>query len=118
MSSDSFDRKDAHLKRLRDFLGDDPKRSSLHSITADNEVAWETGTFDDEKKPDSEYSYGLLVRARRDALRAVLNSSEVLDAIPGLRTTLDNNARELRTISTLCGIAVALLGLITWKVVF
>ncbi len=89
---DEFDRKQKAFDRLKEFVAGegDARKSTHNSIVADNETAWELGNFSEEKKPPETHDRGMLIRARRDAFTARLNSADALDVLEKLRPEQDS----------------------------
>ncbi|OEI82504.1 hypothetical protein GRI33_04995 [Brucella sp. BO3] len=75
---DEFDKKRLHLERIQRECSDGMK-STENSLIAENETLWEMGRFSDNYDP-SKYD-GFVVRTRRDALAAKLNTKDILDRI-------------------------------------
>ena len=82
-----FGRKKQHLDRMLADLSDD-LQSTNNSIIAENETLWEIGRFSENYDPDKYEA--LLVRTRRDALEAKLNTKYILD-----RLTLQENDHKM-----------------------
>lgn len=77
--------------------------SGRHAAIGDNEAAWELGAFDgaDKDPPfDDQRRDGFIIRARRDALVAKMNSGAAVDAIERIEA-------KLQRIELLAGLAAA-----------
>lgn len=115
----SFDKKDEHLKKMMSFLESEgmANHSNINAVRAENEVAWETGSFSDpdDKQDRDEISYGLLVRARRDSLTTSLNSAATLDIIERLELKVSRLNETATAIKHLSYVAVAILAAIALK---
>lgn len=53
-----------------------------NGVIASNEVSHELGVFGSDKRSNEERQFGIIVRGRRDAMVAALNSRDTLDQIP------------------------------------
>lgn len=81
--TEELDRKDAFHLRLTNQADEDGdiSKSTKNAIDAETDTMWEVGSFSRNQKDLSEYANGLLLRARRDAYVAKLNSRDILDLL-------------------------------------
>jgi hypothetical protein len=114
--ADEMDKKRKALKELLKFIREENdgwlSSSGYNAAVADNETAWEIGNFGEgapvrakEDRISAAILDGLIVRTRRDALTAQLNSAKILDLLEGpSRKELDGSSihEQLRAIKIIC----------------
>jgi hypothetical protein len=101
---------DSKLAWLREQGEDSP--AARNSMIASNEVAWELGVFEREEgsledPPFGTRRDGLIIRTRRDALEAKLNSAPIHDAVLRIEKKIQR-VEMLAVLSAVASIGVAL----------
>jgi hypothetical protein len=66
-----------------------------NDIVANNDVAHEHGAFRDDQQPNPDWIEGFLVRARRDALIAKLNTIDILRQGNRIEQSLRDNNKNI-----------------------
>lgn len=104
---EGIERKNEVRKRRLDELREEGNLTpaAVNSVIADTETVWELDHFDPENFGpfDEEKRDGFIIRARRDALEAKLNSVAALEGIQRIETLI----RRLSVFTGIIGAIVA-----------
>jgi hypothetical protein len=110
--ADEMDKKRKALEELLQFLrekgGGSCSTADYNAAIAENETAWEIGAFGEgapvgEDRTPAGIIDGLVIRTRREALTAQLNSAKILDLLEAnLKGDKSALHKQLQTIKIAC----------------
>lgn len=90
-----------------------------NSLIADGETGWEMGLFDDQehRSPFDAERDGFIIRARRDALTATLNSGDALDMLTEMESRLARIDKKLAQTQAWVLVCLFMLAVVLVKVI-